>query len=329
MSEKLPETEAPTDQKIDTALATDQDSGQEIQAEPSPVEEVDAEGLQEIAQLTDGVPEATEKAADGTIADADDSIVASDLAEERQSAIYDPVKFEELALPEPLLNAITELRFEECTPIQGRTLPFSLSDYDVTGQAQTGTGKTAAFLITLFTRFWENPLQQRPNLGTPRALVLAPTRELALQIEGDAEGLNRYMDMRTVCVVGGMDFDRQRADLLRAARAARAAGAGCPLAPSAQSAAEAARRPPWWWSPWGFGASRRPHPRGPGFRRGNAGPPARQLFGRLENARGAGRAPLFQSRSAAARRTVQSPRPRSHALARKFPQKLSRHRGRH
>ena len=61
----------------------------------------------------------------------------------------DQIKFEELALPEPLLKAITKLGFEECTPIQGRSLPFSLSDYDVTGQAQTGTGKTAAFLITL------------------------------------------------------------------------------------------------------------------------------------------------------------------------------------
>ena len=132
-----------------------------------------------------------------------------------RTVVYETVRFQELALPEPLLNAITKLGFEECTPIQGRALPFSLSDYDVTGQAQTGTGKTAAFLITLFTRFWENPPQQRPNLGTPRALVLAPTRELALQIEGDAQGLNRYMDVRTVCVVGGMDFDRQRADLMK------------------------------------------------------------------------------------------------------------------
>ena len=127
----------------------------------------------------------------------------------------DPVLFQELALPEPLSKAIDELGFEECTPIQGRALPFSLSDYDVTGQAQTGTGKTAAFLITLLTRFWENPLQEVPNLGTPRALVLAPTRELALQIEGDAEGLSKYLGMRTVCVVGGMDFDRQRDELTK------------------------------------------------------------------------------------------------------------------
>ncbi|HBX00707.1 MAG TPA: hypothetical protein DEF77_07125, partial [Gammaproteobacteria bacterium] len=69
MSEKPPETEAPTDQQIDTALATDQDSGQEIQAEPSPVEELDAGGVQEIAQLKDDAPEETEEATDETVAD--------------------------------------------------------------------------------------------------------------------------------------------------------------------------------------------------------------------------------------------------------------------
>ena len=161
------------------------------------------------------MPEATEKAADGTIADADDSIVASELAEERQSEMSDPVKFSETSLARTAAQGDCKLRFEECTPIQGRTLPFSLSDYDVTGQAQTGTGKTAAFLITLFTRFFGKIRCSSDRLGTPRALVLAPTRELALQIEGDAQGLNRFMDVRTVCVVGGMDFDRQRADLLQ------------------------------------------------------------------------------------------------------------------
>ena len=126
-------------------------------------------------------------------------------ASEAATSAEDPIKFEELALPEPLLKAITKLGFEECTPIQGRSLPFSLSDYDVTGQAQTGTGKTAAFLITLLTRFWENPLQERPSLGTPRALVLAPTRELAMQIEGDSKGLAKYMDMRTVCITASLN----------------------------------------------------------------------------------------------------------------------------
>jgi ATP-dependent RNA helicase RhlB len=118
-------------------------------------------------------------------------------------------RFEEFALPEPLLRAIADLEFEYCTPIQGAVLPSSLADYDVTGQAQTGTGKTAAFLITLLTRIWEEPDTEPRQPGTPRALVLAPTRELALQIESDAEDLAKYMDVGVQCVVGGMDFQRQ------------------------------------------------------------------------------------------------------------------------
>lgn len=118
-------------------------------------------------------------------------------------------RFHDFALPLPLMRAIDKLGFEYCTPIQSRTLPYSLADYDVTGQAQTGTGKTAAFLITILARFWEQPLQSRPPNGAPRALILAPTRELALQIEGDSKGLSKFMDERTLCVVGGMDLQTQ------------------------------------------------------------------------------------------------------------------------
>jgi ATP-dependent RNA helicase RhlB len=123
--------------------------------------------------------------------------------------VEDKDRFHDFALPTPLMRAIAELGYEYCTPIQSKALPFALSDYDVTGQAQTGTGKTAAFLIAVFTRCWEMPLQEEPNLGCPRALVLAPTRELALQIESDAKDLTKYMGERTVCVVGGMDFQKQ------------------------------------------------------------------------------------------------------------------------
>ena len=119
-------------------------------------------------------------------------------------------RFHDFALPEPLMQGIHELGYEYCTPIQSAVLPLSLADYDVTGQAQTGTGKTAAFLISVLTHFWENPLLEPLPSGCPRALVLAPTRELALQIQGDAEGLAKYMDEVTQCVVGGMDFQKQR-----------------------------------------------------------------------------------------------------------------------
>jgi ATP-dependent RNA helicase RhlB len=118
-------------------------------------------------------------------------------------------KFEEFALPQPILRAISDLGFEQCTPIQSASLPSSLADYDVTGQAQTGTGKTAAFLLTILTRLWEEPEAQPLANGTPRALVLAPTRELALQIESDAQELAKYMDIGVLAVVGGMDFQKQ------------------------------------------------------------------------------------------------------------------------
>ena len=117
-------------------------------------------------------------------------------------------KFADFALPEPLLKAIEDLEFETCTPIQSEVLPYSLADYDVTGQAQTGTGKTAAFLITILTHLWEQPKDDHPK-GTPRALVLAPTRELALQIESDAHDLGKHMGLSAQCVVGGIDFQKQ------------------------------------------------------------------------------------------------------------------------
>ena len=124
------------------------------------------------------------------------------------------VEFSDLALPQPIMHAIRDLGFARCTPIQGEVLPYSLSDYDVTGQAQTGTGKTAAFLITILARQFEFPRERPLPPGAARALVLAPTRELALQIEADARDLAKYMDTRIVCLVGGIDYQKQK-NLLR------------------------------------------------------------------------------------------------------------------
>jgi ATP-dependent RNA helicase RhlB len=125
----------------------------------------------------------------------------------------EPDRFEEFMLPKDLLRAVDDLGFTHCTPIQSEVLPYSLSDYDVTGQAQTGTGKTAAFLITILTQQYEFPLKQRNPPGTPRALVLAPTRELAIQIEQDAQLLGKYLGSRILNVVGGMDLNKQRMEL--------------------------------------------------------------------------------------------------------------------
>ena len=123
-------------------------------------------------------------------------------------------RFHDFELPSPLMRAIHELEYQYCTPIQSETLPLSLADYDITGQAQTGTGKTAAFLLTLLTRFWESPRPINPPKGTPRALILAPTRELALQIESDSNDLSKYMEESTICVVGGIDFKKQKEKLI-------------------------------------------------------------------------------------------------------------------
>ncbi|PIP72946.1 MAG: RNA helicase, partial [Nitrospinae bacterium CG22_combo_CG10-13_8_21_14_all_47_10] len=92
--------------------------------------------------------------------------------------------FESLPIPEPVLQGIRDAKFEICTPIQSKSLPITLGRKDLAGQAQTGTGKTAAFLITLLTRLLENNPPPAPKgKEGPRALIIAPTRELARQIE--------------------------------------------------------------------------------------------------------------------------------------------------
>jgi len=134
----------------------------------------------------------------------------SDSAPAQEDVKAAQVKFEEFGLPPALMQAIETLGYTRCTPIQAETLPHALSNYDVTGQAQTGTGKTAAFLITLISHQLEFPLQEPPAVGTPRALVLAPTRELVMQIAEDARDLTRYSGLKVLTVVGGMDFERQK-----------------------------------------------------------------------------------------------------------------------
>ncbi len=109
------------------------------------------------------------------------------------------------------MRGIEAVGFEICTPIQEKTLPHALAGKDVAGQAQTGTGKTAAFLISTFCRLLANP--ERRNDG-PRALMIAPTRELAVQIYNDAEALGQFTGLTFRAVYGGVDYAKQR-DTLR------------------------------------------------------------------------------------------------------------------
>ncbi len=124
----------------------------------------------------------------------------------------DKTRFHDLDLPHALLRGIQDLGFEYCSPIQAESLPLCLDGYDMIGKAQTGTGKTAAFLINLIDTFLRDP---RPNRkpGAPRALVLAPTRELVMQIAKDAEGLCKHTDLNVQEIVGGIDYQKQRDDL--------------------------------------------------------------------------------------------------------------------
>ncbi|MEO6698022.1 MAG: DEAD/DEAH box helicase, partial [Paraperlucidibaca sp.] len=87
-----------------------------------------------------------------------------------------PILFRDLPLPNEILRAVDDLGFAQCTPIQGRVLRFTLAGHDAIGRAQTGTGKTAAFLLTVIADFLKNPPSSERCLGEPRALVLAPTR---------------------------------------------------------------------------------------------------------------------------------------------------------
>jgi ATP-dependent RNA helicase RhlB len=117
--------------------------------------------------------------------------------------------FAGLNLPEPLLQGVREAGFEFCTPIQAEALPLALAGQDVAGQAQTGTGKTAAFLLAAFNRLLTQPAEDR-RPTQPRALMLAPTRELAVQIHKDAEVLGKHAGFKLGLVYGGTGYDSQR-----------------------------------------------------------------------------------------------------------------------
>ncbi len=120
-------------------------------------------------------------------------------------------KFEDFNLPAEVLSGLKDAGFTYCTPIQARTLPVLLTGRDVAGQAQTGTGKTAAFLVTVISRLLSSPAK---GGKLPSALIVAPTRELSRQIYEEAEILSRHTGLSLVQVVGGVDYGKQ-AEILR------------------------------------------------------------------------------------------------------------------
>ena len=119
------------------------------------------------------------------------------------------VKFDTLNLDALVQRGVDALGFEFCSPIQGRILPHTLNGNDAIGKAQTGTGKTAAFLITIFNDLLSHPIEGERYLGEPRAVIIAPTRELVMQIASDAEELGRFTGLKTVTLIGGADYQKQ------------------------------------------------------------------------------------------------------------------------
>ena len=113
------------------------------------------------------------------------------------------------------MRGIEGLGFEKCSPIQAQILPHTLEGHDAIGKAQTGTGKTAAFLITLFNDLLNNPIEGERYLAEPRAVILAPTRELVMQIADDARQLGKYTGLSTVTLIGGADYAKQLAKVTR------------------------------------------------------------------------------------------------------------------
>ena len=125
-------------------------------------------------------------------------------------------RFHDFDLPAEIMHAVADKNFQYCTPIQTMSLEHALAGKNVAGKAQTGTGKTAAFLVAILTRYLRTPEGRADKGGRPRALVIAPTRELVIQICKDADELGKYCGLRSLAVYGGMDYERQKREVMDA-----------------------------------------------------------------------------------------------------------------
>lgn len=137
---------------------------------------------------------------------------AWDISQYKVPEIEGKTRFHDFQLHDNLMQAIQKVGFDYCTPIQAQTLPHTLKGLDMVGKAQTGTGKTAAFLITIIDQLLCNPREEE-YFYEPRALVIAPTRELVQQIAEDAVNLCQFSPLSVVAVVGGEPYEKQMKQL--------------------------------------------------------------------------------------------------------------------
>ncbi len=122
--------------------------------------------------------------------------------------LFSDLSFSDIDIPEELLAAVNDLGFERLTRVQEEVLPLSLEGRDIVAQAQTGSGKTAAYLLTLLSRMIRQ--ERRSEIQNPRGLIIAPTRELAVQIASDAEKLSTHTPFSVHVVFGGIDYKKQQ-----------------------------------------------------------------------------------------------------------------------
>ena len=122
-------------------------------------------------------------------------------------------RFDSFNFADPIMQGIMDAGFTYCTPIQELTIPILLEGKDVAGQAQTGTGKTAAFMLGTLQYLHDHPADEHRRPNQPRAIILAPTRELAIQIHKDAELLSKHTGLKLRVVYGGSGYEQQRKSL--------------------------------------------------------------------------------------------------------------------
>ncbi|MDH3348848.1 MAG: DEAD/DEAH box helicase, partial [Desulfobulbaceae bacterium] len=138
-----------------------------------------------------------------------------DISKFEVKPVEDKSRFHDFNLPLSIMHGIADLDFKYCTPIQAMTMKTTLAGSDVIGRAQTGTGKTAAFLITILHNLLKDGRKPKWKPGVPRTLIIAPTRELVMQIARDARELAKHCPITVKEVFGGMDYDKQQQQLER------------------------------------------------------------------------------------------------------------------
>ena len=122
-------------------------------------------------------------------------------------------RFDQFDLDPRIIQGLNDTGFEFCTPIQAESIPVAITGQDVAGEAQTGTGKTAAFMVACFDYLLKHPASDTRNIKQIRALILAPTRELAIQIHKDALCIGKYAGLKLGLAYGGTGYDSQRQQL--------------------------------------------------------------------------------------------------------------------